>query len=102
MHISDTTGLSSTECELLELTEGQTKKEKKSGSLLKYLQDAIIHFCNYFYFTNRLHTFHFIYLFKNPKYTSTVIIVTVAPTRAGYISQSPEMASKTRVLFRLE
>ena len=56
------------------------KKEKKSGSLLKYLQDAIIHFCNYFSFTNRLHTFYFIYLFKNPKYTSTVIIATVAPT----------------------
>ena len=34
MHASDTMGLSSTECELLELTEGQTKKEKKSGSFL--------------------------------------------------------------------
>lgn len=29
MHISDTTGLSSTECELLEPTEGQTKKRRK-------------------------------------------------------------------------
>ena len=29
MHASDTMGLSSTECELLELTEGQTKKRRK-------------------------------------------------------------------------